>query len=31
MIAADEKAWRKVPGIGKKLAKQIVQAWDSTA
>lgn len=31
MVAADEQSWRRVPGIGKKLAKQIVEAWDSAA
>lgn len=29
MIAATEKQWVKVDGVGKKLAKGIVEAWDS--
>jgi ERCC4-type nuclease len=31
MVAADEKEWRTLPGIGKKLAKDIVESWDSAA
>ncbi len=29
MMNATEKDWRTLPGIGKKLAKDIVGAWDS--
>lgn len=31
MVNASEKDWTKVKGIGKTLAKRIVEAWDSAA
>lgn len=31
MIEADEQAWMRVDGIGKKLAKGIVESWDSAS
>jgi ERCC4-type nuclease len=31
MIAADTAAWLEIDGIGKKIAKGIVEAWDSRA
>lgn len=31
MVDATEKEWGAMPGIGKKMARQIVQSWDSEA
>lgn len=31
MVGASEKDWRKVKGVGKVLAKRIVEGWDSAA